>query len=174
MEALDGLLDDLDAICRHAHKTYRAYDPLVLLEHDTRAAAACMYAHMASEAERRFADHSVIKPVDPRPLGGLKVWRHSDIAVIRFKKHDEDGHSRNYPTGQAKAYDRDDELPGLPPPAARLSVGYWLDATGTIFNRTQIARPRSRSIDWCVAIVPTEERKAGEARWIDVTRQPKF
>lgn len=54
------------------------------------------------------------------------------------------------------------------------SHGYLLDATATEFIRTQVARPLGRRIDWCAAIVPQEERRAGEAVWIDVTRQGKF
>jgi hypothetical protein len=102
---------------------------------------------------------------------GLKVWSVRDVALLRFKKHDEDGRSRNYPTKQAKEYDRGVPLLGLPWPAARLSVGYLLDITGTEFVRTQIARPRGREIEWCAAVVPSEERAEGARRWIDVTRQ---
>jgi hypothetical protein len=172
MQEIGPLLDDFDEICRQAFTIYRAYDPAVLVEHDPRAAAACIYAHMAAGAERRFSDHALIKPVDSRPLGGLKVWRVGQAALIRFKKHDEDGRSRNYPTKQAKAYDRgDNTLPGLEPPAARLSVGYWLDPSNTVFLRTQVARPLGKSIDWNAAIVPAPERAEGGQRWIDVTRQ---
>jgi hypothetical protein len=171
MQAIDPLLDEFDLICRSAFTTYRNYDPAVLLDHDARAAANCMYAHMRSEAERRFMAHEQIAPIDSRPLGGLRVWRVGEAALIRFKKHDEDGRSRNYPTPQAKKYDRGEALPGLPPPAVRLSVGYWLDPTGTEFMRTQIARPVGKSIDWCAAVVPMEQWQEGMPRWIEVTRQ---
>jgi len=175
MAYVEFLADDLDAICRRAFTMYRGYDPEVLLEHDPRAAAACIYAHMAFDAEQRFAAlYPKVQPLDPRPLGGLKIWRVGDPgadALLRFKKHDEDGYSRNYPTRQARQYDRGETLPGLPPEAARLSVGYLLDATATVFVRTQIARPLARRIDWCAALVPQEERQVGEAVWVDVTRQ---
>jgi hypothetical protein len=168
------LLDDFDKICRYAFGTYRAYTPDVLVEHDARAAAACTYAHMAAEAERRLSAHPKIKPLDWKKLGGLKIWLLGDIALVRFKKQDEDGKSKNYPTKQAKAYDRGLPLPGLPAPAARLSIGYLLDSTGTEFIRTQVARPLLRTIDWCAAIVPVEERRHGEALWKDVTKQAKL
>jgi hypothetical protein len=42
MDALgDDLLDDIDAIAREAHGTYRAYDPAILIEHD----AGNLYLH---------------------------------------------------------------------------------------------------------------------------------
>jgi hypothetical protein len=178
MGLIDFLVDDLDAICRTAFTTYRGYGPEVLVEHDARTAANCTYSHMASEAERRFSlHHPKVQLLDPRPLGGLKVWRVGQIgadALIRFKKHDEDGYSRNYPTKQARQYDRGLVLPGLPPEAVRLSVGYFLDATGTEFIRTQVARPAGKRIDWCVAIVSQTERRAGEKLWFEVTRQRKL
>jgi hypothetical protein len=88
---------------------------------------------------------------------------------------DEDGKTKNYPTKQAKDYDAQRELPGLPLPPVRLTAGYWLDRTGQIINRVQIARPDGKRLPiWCAAIVPPEQRKAGERIWIDVTRQRGF
>jgi len=178
MGFIDFLLHDFDTICRQAHETYRGYAPDVLVQHDSRTAANCIYSHMASEAESRFAAHyPKVQLLDPRPLGGLKVWRVGDIgadALIRFKKHDQDGFARNYQTKQARQYDRGDVLPGLPQEATRLSVGYYLDPTGTEFIRTQVARPRGKRIDWCVAIVPQAERQAGEKLWFEITRQRNF
>jgi len=171
MRGIEFLLDDLDEVCRYAVRTYRGYAPEVLVEHDARAAAACTYAHMASEAERRLIGKPNVALLDPLPLGGLKVWRVGDLAVIRFKKHDEDGQSRNYPTKQAKDYDKGLSLPGLPPPAMRLSVGYLIDATGTEYIRTQVSRPLARMIDWCTAIVPAVEYREGAQRWYNVGRQ---
>ncbi|BBK35620.1 hypothetical protein STAQ_06980 [Allostella sp. ATCC 35155] len=168
MGALEHLIDDLDEIPRLAHARYRSYPPQHLVEHDRRAAAACVYSHMLADAERRFAGRRGIAPKDIR---GLKVWIIEDKAVIRFKKMDEDGRSRNYPTKQAQDFDRGRALPGLPPPAARVSIGYLLDVTETAYLRTQAARPRGKIIEWCAAIIPASDAVAGAKRWIDVTRQ---
>ncbi len=91
-----------------------------------------------------------------------------DRAVVRLKKMDEDGATRNYPTEQARAFDRGDPLPGLPLEAARISAGYLLNPTQTEFIRTQISRPRGKRIRWCVAIVPAS---VSPKRWVEVTRQ---
>ncbi len=152
------------------------------MDHDSRAAAACTYSHMAAEAERRWPKLSLATSPERvgvavqliEAKGGLKVWAVRDLALLRFKKHDEDGRSRNYPTKQAKDYDRGLRLEGLPYPAARLSIGYLLDPTGTEFIRTQVSRPRGKQIEWCAAIVPQTERAVGAKRWIDVTRQSGF
>lgn len=173
LEALgDDLLDEFDALAREAHSTYRAYDPAVLIEHDVRTQANCTYAHMVASADRRFLGRDSIRPWEIR---GLKVWLFENASVVvRFKKMDEDGRSRNYPTKQAKAFDAQLELPGLPPKPLRLTVGYLLDATGIGFIRSQIARPDGRTALWCGAVIPTEDRQPGERIWIDVTHQRRF
>jgi hypothetical protein len=78
---------------------YRAYESGILIEHDRRAAATCTYCHMVAEADRRFIGRPGIIPLE---VAGLKVWLVSGDAVLRLKKMDEDGRSRNYPTKQAR------------------------------------------------------------------------
>jgi hypothetical protein len=169
----DVALDELAEIVRAGHARYQGYPAADLLELDVRAQAACTYCHMHAEADRRLLGRADIRPIEYR---GLKLWQYESAnVVIRLKKMDEDGKSRNYPTKQAKAFDAQRELPGLPLPPIRLTVGYWLDATGQIIRRVQIARPDGRRApSWCAAIIPPEERKTGERIWIDVTRQRGF
>lgn len=174
-ETLDAIgmafLEEIDEIVRAGHTRYMKYSAEDLVELDVRAQSACTYCHMLSEADRRFLDRDGIRPLEIR--GALKVWlvEHANV-VIRLKKMDEDGKTRNYPTKQARDYDAQRELPDLPLPPVRLTAGYWLDATGQIINRVQIARPNGRRVPtWCAAITRKEERKAGERIWIDVTRQ---
>jgi hypothetical protein len=163
MGALEPHFDVIDTICRNGLATYRRYPADVLIEHSVRAAATCTYDHMVAEAERRLTG---LERIVFRDIRGLKVWIVDDKAVIRFKKMDEDGRSRNYPTKQAKDYDRQQQLPGLPFPPLNLVAGYLLDPTGTEVVRVQVSRPLGKEIDWCAAIVPASERKVGERRWI--------
>jgi hypothetical protein len=168
----EDFLDDIDAITREAHGRYRGYDASVLIEHDVRAQAACTYAHMVAAADRRFLGRDDVRILEIR---GLKVWLfEKSNTVIRFKKMDEDGRSRNYPTKQAENFDAQLELPGLPAKPVRLTAGYLLDETGTEIVRSQIARPDGRQIAWCGAVIPKENRVAGERIWVDVTREPRF
>ncbi len=171
MSALDPYFDDLDAICRDSHTKYRGYPPELLIEHDRRAEANCIYSHMRADAERRFGDRPGIAHINIR---GLFLWVIGQVVTIRFKKMDEDGRSRNYPTKQALDYDRQQELPGLPAPPVNLVVGYLLDPTATEIVRVQVARPLGRDMmDWCSALVPTSDRIAGQPRWVDATRQAR-
>jgi hypothetical protein len=173
MERLDPLLDEFSAIAHYAVSFYRGYAPAVLIEHSKRSAANCIYDHMVAECERRFYGRQDIRLLDIR---GLKLWligeRHH--TVIRWKKMDEDGGSRNYPTKQAEDFDRQQELPGLPALPVRIAVGYLLDPSGTSVQRVQVARPNGRAVDWCAAIVPVELRDADGKKWEDVTQQSRL
>ncbi len=172
MNAVGETLDDFDQIMREAHLRYLRYDAADLVELDNRAQAACTYAHVVAGADRMFDGRSDILPIEIR---GLKLWllKNADI-VVRFKKMDENGWSRRYPTSQAKAFDAGKVLPNLPMPPVRLTVGYLLDRTGIEFRRSQVARPEGRSIAWCAAVVSSENRKIGEPIWVDVTKQRRF
>jgi len=168
MKLIEPLLDDIDQITRGAHGRYRDYPAQVLIEHSPRTAATCTYDHMVAMADELWTDRPGIVAIE---LGGLKLWLIKDVVVLRLKKMDEDGRSRNYPTQQAKDFDRQLPLPGLPDPAIRLTAGYLLDETQTQFRRAQIARPVAPGITaWCAAIVPASA-PGGAATWHEVTRE---
>lgn len=170
MSALgDDLILEFDAIARAAHSRFMAYPSDILVELDARAQAACTYSHMLAEADRRFVGRRGVRTFD---LKGLKLWLFEDAeVVVRLKKMDEDGRTRNYPTKQAKDFDRQFDLPGLPSPPLRLAAGYLLDPTGNLV-RTQIAMPHGQKrTEWCIAVVPETDRVVGERVWVDVTRQ---
>lgn len=172
MGALSPYHDMLDAISREGHDTYSAYEPAVRLEHDARAQASCTYSHIVAAADRALLDDANVLPKDIR---GLKVWiLKSQDVVIRFKKMDKFGNSQTYQTPQQKQYDMGAELPGLPEPPTRLTVGYLLDSTGGQYVRTQVARPGERTVDWCAALVPVTSREESAATWIDVTAQRRW
>lgn len=171
MLQLDPFFDELDAICRGGLARYQQYPAGFRIEHDARAAAACIYTHMVALADDMLTD----KPgVVFKNIRGLKVWIIGERATIRFKKMDEDGRTRNYPTKQARDFDRQIPLDGIPLPPLNLVVGYLPNLLGTDVDRVQVARPSGRSIEWCAALVPADERVDGQPRWLDVTRQARF
>ncbi len=162
---LDPWLDELDAIVRRGFAIYRDYPAAVLVEHDSRAAAACVFCHMLREAERRFSEDRR-RGVGMLAVRGLNLIRFEDFALVRFKKMDEDGNTRNYPTEQAISFDAQEPLPDLPLAAVRLSVGYVPDATATAIEQVVLAKPNGRFAEWAAAINP-----AAAPRWTDITRQ---
>jgi hypothetical protein len=172
MAQLDPHFDELDAICRGGLERYqKRYPPDVRIEHDGRATAACIYAHMVAIADEIPTEKT---GVIFKNISGLKVWILGECATSRFKKMDEDGRARNYPTKQARDFDLQLPLPGIPYPPLNLVVGYLPNPLGTDVERVQVARPSGKGIDWCAAIVPTDSRVAGQPRWIDITRQARF
>ena len=171
MSQLDPFFDELDTIARGGLARYQQYPADVRIEHDGRAAAACIYTHMVKIADDILTE----KPgVVFKTIKGLKVWIIGERATIRFKKMDEDGRWKNNSTQQQREFDRQLALPGIPSPPLNLVVGYWANALGTDVERVQVARPSGQMIDWCAAIVPTSDRIVGQPRWIDVTRQVSF
>jgi hypothetical protein len=173
MERLEPLLDVFDSIPREAVAFYQTYPPKVLIEHSKRTAATCTYDHMVASAERKFLDRADVKPL---VIQGLRLWLigKDQHTVIRWKKMDEDGRGRNYPTKQAEDFDKQLELEGLPPKPTRITAGYLLDESGTTVRRVQLARPNGKNVDWCAAIVPKDERVDGAKLWIDVTNQTQL
>jgi hypothetical protein len=150
MAGLDHALDDLYEIPHAALATYRRTPPDLVVDHNASAAAHNVWCHMNAEAERRFTGRRGIVPKDIR---GMKVWLFEDKAVLRLKKLDEDGRSRNYPTPQQRKFDRGATLPGLPPEAVRISAGYVLNKAATEIDWVMISRPNGRVMPhWCVAV----------------------
>lgn len=86
LDAFGSLLDEFDQIARSAHARFRSYRRDDLVELDIRAQAACTYAHMLADADRRFLSRPGVKTLDIR---GLKLWLFEEAnAVVRFKKMD--------------------------------------------------------------------------------------
>ena len=168
MEGLELYLDDLDQIARLGFAKYREIPIEFRLEHCARSRANCTYDHMMAEADRRFEDVAKLRRIE---TNGLKVWAVDDHTVIRFKKMNHEGQSRNYQTRQAKAFDRGDDIPELPAPATRVTVGYVPDPTDTSIQRVQVALVAGKRVAWCAAIIPSADREAGMAMWEDVTIQ---
>src|SRR3954471_10838806 len=83
--------------------TYQSYPLYPKAQHDDRAAANCVYSHILTEVQGAFVIGSGAAVLDAR---GLKVLNIGDRVVGRFKKVDDEGRSRSYPTAQARKFDR--------------------------------------------------------------------
>jgi len=89
MDDLGPLLDEFDQIARSSHTRYRSYKSEDLVELDSRAQAACTYAHMAAAADRAFLGKDEVRPIE---LRGLKLWMfEKSNVVIRLKKRTRTG-----------------------------------------------------------------------------------
>jgi hypothetical protein len=88
-----------------------------------------------------------------------------DLALLRLKKVNGAGRSRNVLTKQQRDYDDQKPIPGLPPAAVRLVVGYQPDAAFSVIERVIVSRPLGKEILWSAQIVVADEAPA----WFDVT-----
>lgn len=172
MGRLEPYLDRLDKIVRHGHEVYSSYPPEIAIDYSGGTQANCTYSHIKAEAHGVLDELPGVRHIEIR---GQHLWLIEPAnAVCRFKKTDEDGASANYPTRQAKAFDRGEPLPGLPQEPTRLTIGYLLDASGIGFVRSQASLPAGRQTLWCAAIVPVDAREVGEAAWYEVTKQARL
>ena len=98
-------------------------------------------------------------------IRGLEVLNYWDLALIRLKKVNGAGRWQNYATPQQRKYDDQLPLPGLPPEAVRLVVGYQPDAAFSAVERIIVSRPLGKTIRWTAQIVVSDD----VASWADIT-----
>lgn len=128
-------------------------------EHDSRAALAAIYRHAWMGYQRELSEQPGFHFLTVR---GLHVLNIQDRIVLRAKRVNENGIHVNNPTKQQRDFDRHQPLPGLPPEAVRLVVGYQLDPAFSKVERVIIRNPQS---GWLSQIVLVDEVYA----WEDIT-----
>jgi hypothetical protein len=128
-------------------------------EHDDRAAASSVYCHVWSGLQRELSEEAGFHFLTHNGLNLLNI---RDQVLIRAKKVDANGRHRNADTTQQRAFDAQEELPGLPPAAVRLVMGYQPDVAFSEVERVTVRRPLGR---WVSQIVEAE----AECAWIDIT-----
>jgi hypothetical protein len=135
------------------------YTPLVRAQHNDTATATDVWCHIWHGFQHEFADETGFHFLKVRGLHLLNV---GDRLLIRTKKVDENGRHQNADTQQQRAFDAQEELPGLPPKAARLVMGYQPDAAFSRVERVIVRRPLGR---WIAQIV----EDGSTCKWIDIT-----
>lgn len=135
------------------------YPALVRAEHNDRATANNVWCHLFEGFQREFLDESGFHFIEVR---GLHVLNIRDEAVLRFKKVDENGRHRNHDSTQQRLFDAQEYLPGLPPAAVRLVMGYQPDPAMSAVERVTVRRPLGR---WVSQIVEAEDTYS----WVDIT-----
>lgn len=101
-------------------------------------------------ARTRFIDNDV----QPSVVGDVNFLKFSPTIWVRFKKLDEKGKPRNYPTNQAKAFSNDsNQLEFFPGTRDSITptvfvLGYRLDASGTQPNRVLLVKMYGSAVEW--------------------------
>jgi hypothetical protein len=147
-DALTAVFADLIAIVRHG---FAQWEELGGVDEDparqnkralrnplsARSRASWIYDHIAHEARRRLAGRSEVKLTASR--GFLLVFVGSSF-VLRFKKLDSKGLSRNYQTHAQKLFSCQLEMFGLGE-ETRLTLGYQLDELGRAIKDIRVVCP---------------------------------
>lgn len=133
--------------------------PLARADHDIRAISSVTWCHVWEGFKREFMDEPGFNFLDFR---GLHVLNIRDELVVRGKKVDEEGRHRNAKTAQQKKFDSQQPLPGLPPAASRVVIGYQPDIAFSCVERVTVRRPKGR---WVSQII----EHADAFSWVDIT-----
>ncbi len=133
--------------------------PRARAEHDGRAAASAVYRHAWMGLQREFGEATGFHFGE---LRGLHYVNLRDLVVFRPKKVDANGRHVNSQTPQQKDFDRQRPLPGIPPAAIRVIIGYEPDVAFSKVERVIVRRPKGR---WVSQIVTGGD----VCSWIDIT-----
>lgn len=115
--------------------------------------------HAWAGFEREFTDEPGFHFLNVR---GLNILNIRDEVVIRVKKVDENGRHQNADTAQQRAFDGREDLPGIPPAATRVVMGYQPDQAFSEVVRVTVRRPQAR---WVAQVVLIDDA----CSWVDIT-----
>lgn len=128
-------------------------------EHNNRAVANAVWCHVWQGFQREFLEEDGLHFLT---MKGLDVLNIRDEVVLRAKKVDANGRHSNADTKQQRAFDDQLELPGLPPAAIRVVMGYQPDEAFSAVERVIVRRPKGL---WVSQVLNDEE----PAQWVDIT-----
>jgi hypothetical protein len=99
--------------------------------HHPRTSASIVHDLMVHQARVEFDGVRGARILDLAHPYNRTFLEIRERALIRFKKLDENKQPRNYQTDFVRDYDEDNDLPGIPPKAHRLTLGYRLNPLRT-------------------------------------------
>jgi hypothetical protein len=133
--------------------------PQARAQHSDRARANAIWCHLWHGFQEEFGTDAGFHFLN---VGNLNVLNIGDKLLLRPKKVDANGRHRNASTLQQRQFDAQTDLPGLPPQAARIIMGYQPDAAFSCVERVTVRRPHGA---WVSQIVDT----GTDCVWEDIT-----
>lgn len=113
------------------------------LAYDPTTEANVLHCYMVESAKREFDNVPGIQFLEEYGFHlGVdgSAFGVDGLAVCRFKKFDEDGRSKNYPTDRAEALRRNEQLDGMPERATYVDIGYSFNLLRTAIAEVQAVR----------------------------------
>lgn len=135
---------------------------------DGRARACFINRHIVARVAAAFADNHAVRVVDSRGFVELVLLKAR--LIIRFKKLDKNGVSRNILTAAQRSwFEKQAKLPQMLPDATRLIAGYVLDEITANLSRVLVTLPDGPSaVMWKLELPET-----GGATVIEIPRRPQ-
>lgn len=99
--------------------------------HSLRTRASTIHDLMILSVRAEFEGVRGVRIIDMEHPYRRTFLEIRERALIRFKKLDDHKQPRNYQTHFVQNYDEDNDLPGIPPKAHRLTLGYRLNLLQT-------------------------------------------
>jgi hypothetical protein len=128
-----------------AWKDWEEIEPAMRVRLSSRARACMVYDFILFRARQYFAYFKEVEILERR---GLFLFGVNGKVLFRFKKLNQKRKHSNIPTHQQIELSLQRELPGMPPKAVTLIVGYQLDLTQTNIAAMLITYPNGRQIAW--------------------------
>jgi hypothetical protein len=124
---------------------------------------------IVDEVTRVFANEKLVERIDK----GLRIlFRIKGKCLLIFKKLDEDGFGRNYPTQTALSFERQENLPGIPV-EPRLHVGYTLNPAGSSIGRVLLSHlHKDKRKAWVTEL--RDDSTAAVRSLVTTTSQPQM
>ena len=135
---------------------------------DARTRACFINRHIVAKVASVFADNNAVRVVDSRGFVELVLLK--SRLIIRFKKLDKKGMSRNILTpAQRGWFENQAKLPEMLPAATRLIAGYVLDEITANLSRVLVTLPNGPSaVMWKLELPET-----GGTTIIEMPRRPQ-
>ena len=123
----------------------------------SRTRASIVYDEIRHLAEKKFTDCEGTRVI---PKRGFFLLYIGDEIVLRFKKLDKRGLTRNLPTRQQRLFEAQRSIKGILP-GTYLNAGYQLDDLQQLIHRTMVSCQHQRSIQWTIELSEIGEACGG-------------
>jgi hypothetical protein len=135
---------------------------------DGRARACFINRHIVAKVSAVFADNNAVRVVDVRGFVELVLLK--SRLILRFKKLDKNGLSRNILTSAQRLwFEEHAKLPHMPERAVKLIAGYVLDDITANLSRVLVTMPNGPSS----VMFKIELPETGGATLLEIPRTPQ-
>ena len=148
-------LDNLQICVSRGLQEYCSAYPSVRHLHSPWSRATLVRDHIVAQVRKAFEEVEGIKIIQKQGLFLLSI---EGKLLLRFKKFNRKMLTRNHPTQQAFRFSEQLSIPGFPPAATNINVGYMPNDLWTDALKVLITCPSgSSSINWYIDITSNTE-----------------